>query len=133
MPDLKRLHPDRRDRPDLARARIDRHHHTDIRADPTQGTALYMMVTITLLPTFVHLIAGLGAMFSYRSRALAAQADILADNRETGAELTVIERGDMVGRARRIRWVAYACALTLTAILAALVLDPIRCLTVGQG
>lgn len=36
-------------------------------------------------------------------------------------------------RVRHIRWTAYACALTLTTILAALVLYPIWWLTFGQG
>ena len=73
----------------------------EIASDPLRGIPLYLMIATTLLPTMVHLIAGFGAMFTYRRQALEREADILEDKLETGAALTEIERGDMVRRVRR--------------------------------
>jgi len=73
----------------------------EIASDPLRGIPLYLMIATTLLPTVVHLIAGFGAMFTYRQQALEREADILDQKLETGAALTEIERGDMVRRVRR--------------------------------
>ena len=73
----------------------------EIASDPARGIPLYLMIATTLLPTVVHLIAGFGAMFTYRRQALEREADILDQKLETGAALTEIERGDMVRRVRR--------------------------------
>jgi hypothetical protein len=47
------------------------------RADWTQGTALYLMCLTTLIPTILHLIAGIGAFFSHKSRLMHRIADDL--------------------------------------------------------
>lgn len=48
-----------------------------VRADWTQGTALYLMLFTTLIPTLVHVIAGLGAVLTHKSRMMHAAADVL--------------------------------------------------------
>ncbi|PWK57324.1 hypothetical protein C7455_11251 [Roseicyclus mahoneyensis] len=97
----------------------------EIRADPTRGMALYLMVATTLLPTFVHVLLGLGAVLSHRGHMLSDAALVLEAKLASGAALTVIERADMVGHVRRARWAGYGAAAVITGVLFALVLYPI--------
>uniref|UniRef100_UPI004048A28F hypothetical protein n=1 Tax=Pseudomonadota TaxID=1224 RepID=UPI004048A28F len=49
-----------------------------VKADPREGVALYAMAVTTLIPTAFHLIAGLGAVWSQKSRVLLPVAHSLA-------------------------------------------------------
>ncbi len=49
-----------------------------VKADPREGVALYAMAVTTLIPTAFHLIAGLGAVWSQKSRVLLPVAHRLA-------------------------------------------------------
>ena len=49
-----------------------------VKADPREGVALYAMAVTTLIPTAIHLIAGLGAVWSQKSRVLLPVAHSLA-------------------------------------------------------
>ena len=49
-----------------------------VKADPREGAALYAMAVTTLIPTAIHLIAGLGAVWSQKSRVLLPVAHSLA-------------------------------------------------------
>ena len=49
-----------------------------VKADPREGVALYAMAVTTLIPTAIHLIAGLGAVWSQKSRVLLPVAHRLA-------------------------------------------------------
>ena len=49
----------------------------DIQQNPSHGTALYMMCLTTLLPTIIHVIAGLGAVLTHKSRIMHRVADRL--------------------------------------------------------
>ena len=54
-----------------------------IQDDWRHGTALYLMVFTTLIPTLVHVIAGLGAVLTHRSRMLDRVADTLVTAPDT--------------------------------------------------
>ena len=49
-----------------------------VKADPREGVALYAMAVTTLIPTAIHLIAGIGAVWSQKSRVLLPVAHRLA-------------------------------------------------------
>lgn len=100
-------------------------------ADPTQGTALYLMVTTTLLPTFVHFLLGLGAVLSHRGHLLARVADTLEAKLAANAPLNVIERHDLVGQIRLARWAGYGAALIITIVIFAAVILPIWWMVFG--
>jgi len=97
----------------------------DILSDPRRGIPLYLMAATTLLPTAVHLIAGFGAMFTYRTHALAREADILDSKRATDEALTEIERADMVLRVRRVKAAGFGLALFCCAALFLLIVWPV--------
>ncbi|MGR3709838.1 MAG: hypothetical protein ACU0A9_10405 [Alterinioella nitratireducens] len=97
----------------------------EIASNPLRGIPLYLMIATTLLPTVVHLIAGFGAMFTYRRQALEREADILEDKLNTGAALTEIERGDMVRRVRRVKAAGFGLALFCCAALFLLIVWPV--------
>ncbi len=61
------------------------------------GTALYLMVFTTLIPTLVHVIAGLGAVLTHRSRMLSRVADALTRAPDT---LSKIEINRLVAQVR---------------------------------
>ena len=49
----------------------------ETRADPSQGTMLYLMLVTTLIPTILHVVAGLGAVVVQRGHWLDRVADEL--------------------------------------------------------
>lgn len=58
----------------------------EIQQDWRNGSALYLMVATTLVPTIVHVIVGLGAALTYRSNMLKQVANLLREKETAGAE-----------------------------------------------
>jgi hypothetical protein len=67
------------------------------RADPWQGTALWLMTLTTLLPTIIHAVMGLSAVFSHKSRlnraALQELDEALVRGGPTAADRTTVAKG----------------------------------------
>lgn len=61
-----------------------RNYLAEMRLRPAAGLALYLMLMTTLVPTAVHAAAGLGAVFTHRSRLLRRVADQLETAQESG-------------------------------------------------
>jgi hypothetical protein len=97
----------------------------EVRADPTRGTALYLMVATTLLPTFVHLLWGLGAALSHRGHILSDAAAVLEAKLASDSPLTEIERGDLLHQVGRAHMTGYGAALVVTSLIFWLVLYPL--------
>lgn len=92
-----------------------------IRQEPGKGTALYAMVATTLLPTFVHVIAGLGAALTQRSQAISFIADKVEQHMtETPDEpLPEFEIPGLVARARRASAAGYVWATLAVGVITA--------------
>lgn len=93
----------------------------EVAADPARGIALYLMIATTLLPTVIHLIAGLGGVFTYRAHVLTREADILSARLESGEALSAIDRRDMVLRVRRAGFVGFGFATLCTGAILAVI------------
>ncbi|RUS63448.1 hypothetical protein EGN72_04220 [Pseudorhodobacter sp. E13] len=91
-----------------------------IHADPKQGITLYLMAATTLVPTLVHLIAGLGAVWTQKSRLLHPVAAKLAAQPVTKpfAEIEIDQMLRTIGRATLWGYARASVAVILpTAIL----------------
>lgn len=93
-----------------------------IRADPSAGWALYLMVLTTLLPTAIHVVAGLGALLTHKSRLRRRVADRLQAALTVSADLIVRERGELVSQIHRASLWGYGAALFVTVPLTLAVL-----------
>ncbi|MEM9350270.1 MAG: hypothetical protein AAGA47_08415 [Pseudomonadota bacterium] len=73
-----------------------------ILADPTTGTALYLMVATTLIPTLVHVVAGLGAVLTQSSRLLTRQAREIEGWTDVPALITRRDTARAISRAKAL-------------------------------
>lgn len=92
-----------------------------IAANPASGLALYLMLVTTLLPTALHLVAGIGALFTHGARLNARALRRLEEIEASGkapepAECTAIAK--QLLNARVYGW-ALACGLLVAACYAA--------------
>lgn len=92
---------------------------SEVAANPARGFALFLMIATTLLPTLIHLIAGLGGIFTYRAHVLTREAEILSTKLESGAALPEIDRRDIVLRVRRAGFIGFGLATLCTVALLA--------------
>jgi len=83
---------------------------TTLKTDPWQGIALYLMVFTTLLPTFIHMIAGLGAIWTHKSRKLHHVAERLRSAQEQNKALNDIEAENLTATVRRATYWGYGSA-----------------------
>lgn len=81
--------------------------------DWRNGTALWLMVATTLVPTFVHLVAGVGAILTHRLRMRARVAKTLQAALDECRELTVTDRSRMLRTLSLSAWFGYGIAVVL--------------------
>lgn len=84
-----------------------------IAREPTAGVALFLMVLTTLLPTMVHIVAGLGAVIAQGSRLSRRQARVIEEWQATGATPSLKQRRQVAKRINRARFFGYALATIL--------------------
>ena len=91
-----------------------------VKADPREGAALYAMAVTTLIPTAIHLIAGLGAVWSQKSRVLLPVAHSLAAHPKDKpfAEVDIDEMMRGIGHATL--WGYFWAGLVVLVLFAAL-------------
>ena len=87
---------------------------TDPGGDPRQGTMLYLMLVTTLIPTILHVVAGLGAVVVQRGHWLARVADEL-EAAEGPLSLAAINR--LTARVRNAQFFGSAVALAIVIAL----------------
>jgi hypothetical protein len=97
----------------------------EVLADPWQGMALYLMIATTLLPTFLHFLTGLWAMFAHRGRLLTAQAERLETAMAAGETLTAGARAEIIGAIRRAKVSGFAMSLAVTTLIFVLFIYPV--------
>ncbi|MEO0990945.1 MAG: hypothetical protein AAFX00_08360 [Pseudomonadota bacterium] len=98
-----------------------RDYWADVRANPGHGTMLYLMVFTTLIPTLVHLIAGLGAIVTQRARISAEVAEALRAQVWTGEVLPVAVVTDLIRKVQRAERWGYFSATVLVLMPVALI------------
>ena len=90
---------------------------TAIEQDKTQGIALYLMIGTTLLPTVIHLAAGLGAVLMHKRRQLRRVTRALEDQIALGVPFSAIERDAQVARIRGATFWGYGIAIVGVALV----------------
>ncbi len=81
-----------------------------VQEDRSAGWALYLMVATTLLPTAIHVIAGLGAVLTHRSRQTASVARRLEQAQAEGTTLLDPELNILVSKLHRATLWGYGVA-----------------------
>jgi len=78
--------------------------------DKAQGIALYVMIGTTLLPTIIHVAAGLGAILTHKRRQLRSVARALEAQITLGVPFPAIEQDAHVAQIRRATFWGYGSA-----------------------
>ncbi len=92
-----------------------------MQAAPSSGTALYLMAVTTLIPTFAHVVVGLGAIVTQKSQLLAPVADLLEEKLNDGTALLRYDQREVLRAVFRAEMAGYFIAFLLT-VLGALAL-----------
>lgn len=95
-----------------------------IRAHPAQGTALYLMVATTLLPTFVHFLLGLWAMFAHKGRRLSDQATRLEAFATNGNIPGAVARDEIIQQVKIANRLGFLLALLACGLIFMLLVLP---------
>lgn len=87
--------------------------------DATLGAPLYLMIATTLLPTAVHLVAGIAALITYKSRLTARVgrriSEMLGDS--SGPIFSKEELDQRIGELRTAWFLGLFCATILTILI----------------
>lgn len=81
-----------------------------MQTDKSQGIALYVMIGTTVLPTIIHVAAGLGAILTHKRRQLRSVARALEAQIALGVPFPAIEQDAHVAQIRRATFWGYGIA-----------------------
>lgn len=86
----------------------------DVHADPRTGVALYIMALTTLVPTIIHVISGLAAMFTQKAWML---QPVVAELSEQAEPFSVVSIGRLERKIKRASFLGNLAACIAVAVL----------------